>query len=85
MAHPSSSPLAKGRHRGVANMLNRVVDRAVQVHWALGYSLDTPSTWSIASSKRICRKSRWSETSEKYFPATAGSGSTSRYLFGRLP
>jgi acyl-CoA dehydrogenase len=26
----------------VANMLNRVVDRAIQVHGALGYSLDTP-------------------------------------------
>jgi len=26
----------------VANMLNRVVDRAVQVHGALGYSTDTP-------------------------------------------
>lgn len=26
----------------VANMLNRVIDRAVQVHGALGYSTDTP-------------------------------------------
>src|SRR6266508_4305377 len=26
----------------VANMLNRVIDRAIQVHGALGYSLDTP-------------------------------------------
>jgi hypothetical protein len=40
MAHPSSSPLAKGRHRGVANSLNRIVDGAIQVHGALGYSLD---------------------------------------------
>ena len=26
----------------VANALNRIVDRAIQVHGALGYSLDTP-------------------------------------------
>jgi acyl-CoA dehydrogenase len=26
----------------VANMLNRVIDRAIQVHGALGYSTDTP-------------------------------------------
>ena len=26
----------------VANMLNRVIDRAIQVHGALGYSKDTP-------------------------------------------
>jgi acyl-CoA dehydrogenase len=26
----------------VANMLNRVIDRSVQVHGALGYSTDTP-------------------------------------------
>ena len=26
----------------VANMLNRIIDRAIQVHGALGYSTDTP-------------------------------------------
>ena len=26
----------------VANMLNRVIDRSIQVHGALGYSTDTP-------------------------------------------
>ena len=42
MAYPSSSPLAKGRHRGVANSLNPIVGRTTQVHGALGYPLDTP-------------------------------------------
>jgi hypothetical protein len=42
MAHPPSSPVAKGRHRGTTSSLNRIIDRAIQVHGALGYSLDTP-------------------------------------------
>jgi acyl-CoA dehydrogenase len=36
----------------VANALNRVVDRAIQVHGALGYSLDTPLA-------RMAQHARW--------------------------
>jgi acyl-CoA dehydrogenase len=36
----------------VANMLNRVIDRAIQVHGALGYSLDTPLA-------RMAQQARW--------------------------
>jgi len=36
----------------VANMLNRVIDRAIQVHGALGYSLDTPLA-------RMAQHARW--------------------------
>jgi len=38
----------------VANMLNRVVDRAIQVHGALGYSTDTPLA-SMATHARWAR------------------------------
>jgi len=38
----------------VANMLNRVVDRAIQVHGALGYSTDTPLA-SMATQARWAR------------------------------
>jgi acyl-CoA dehydrogenase len=36
----------------VANALNRIVDRAIQVHGALGYSLDTPLA-------RMAQHARW--------------------------
>jgi acyl-CoA dehydrogenase len=36
----------------VANSLNRIVDRAIQVHGALGYSLDTPLA-------RMAQHARW--------------------------
>ena len=36
----------------VANALNRIVDRAIQVHGALGYSLDTPLA-------RMAQQARW--------------------------
>ena len=36
----------------VANSLNRIVDRAIQVHGALGYSLDTPLA-------RMAQQARW--------------------------
>ena len=36
----------------VANMLGRIIDRAVQVHGALGYSLDTPLA-------RMAQQARW--------------------------
>ena len=36
----------------VANTLNRVIDRAIQVHGALGYSLDTPLA-------RMAQHARW--------------------------
>ena len=36
-----SSEVSMAKHF-VANMLNRVIDRAIQVHGALGYSTDTP-------------------------------------------
>ena len=36
----------------VANMLGRVIDRAIQVHGALGYSLDTPLA-------RMAQQARW--------------------------
>jgi acyl-CoA dehydrogenase len=36
----------------VANTLNRVIDRAIQVHGALGYSLDTPLA-------RMYQQARW--------------------------
>jgi acyl-CoA dehydrogenase len=36
----------------VANALNRIIDRAIQVHGALGYSLDTPLA-------RMAQQARW--------------------------
>ncbi len=36
----------------VANSLNRIIDRAIQVHGALGYSLDTPLA-------RMAQQARW--------------------------
>jgi len=36
----------------VANMLGRIIDRAIQVHGALGYSLDTPLA-------RMAQQARW--------------------------
>ena len=36
----------------VANALNRIIDRAIQVHGALGYSLDTPLA-------RMALQARW--------------------------
>ena len=36
----------------VANMLGRVIDRAIQVHGALGYSMDTPLA-------RMAQQARW--------------------------
>ena len=36
----------------VANALNRIVDRAIQVHGALGYSMDTPLA-------RMAQHARW--------------------------
>src|SRR5438046_10721312 len=36
----------------VANALNRIVDRAIQVHGALGYSTDTPLA-------RMAQHARW--------------------------
>jgi len=36
----------------VANALNRIIDRAIQVHGALGYSLDTPLA-------RMAEQARW--------------------------
>ncbi len=36
----------------VANMLNRVIDRSIQVHGALGYSTDTPLA-------HMCQHARW--------------------------
>ncbi|GAA3241654.1 acyl-CoA dehydrogenase family protein [Actinocorallia longicatena] len=38
---PFKSEVSMAKHF-VANMLNRVIDRAIQVHGALGYSTDTP-------------------------------------------
>jgi len=36
----------------IANALNRIIDRAIQVHGALGYSLDTPLA-------RMAQQARW--------------------------
>ena len=36
----------------VANSLNRIIDRAIQVHGALGYSTDTPLA-------HMCQHARW--------------------------
>ena len=38
---PFTSEVSMAKHF-VANMLNRVIDRSIQVHGALGYSTDTP-------------------------------------------
>jgi acyl-CoA dehydrogenase len=45
----------------VANALNRVIDRAIQVHGALGYSLDTP----LASMAQQARWARFADGADE--------------------
>ncbi len=41
-------------------MLNRIVDRAIQVHGALGYSLDTPVLSRVEGPlARMAQHARW--------------------------
>jgi acyl-CoA dehydrogenase len=41
----------------IANMLNRVIDRSIQVHGALGYSTDTPLA-------RMFQHARWARLAD---------------------
>jgi acyl-CoA dehydrogenase len=45
----------------VANALNRIVDRAIQVHGALGYSTDTP----LASMAQHARWARFADGADE--------------------
>ena len=40
-------------------MLNRIVDRAIQVHGALGYSLDTSCQHRRGALARMAQHARW--------------------------
>jgi acyl-CoA dehydrogenase len=73
----------------VANALNRIVDRAIQVHGALGYSTDTPLA-------RMLTQARWARfadgadeihlmrTAERTIAIYRDTGST-RGATGNLP
>ena len=73
----------------VANMLNRVIDRAIQVHGALGYSTDTP----LAGMMTQARWARFADgadeihlmrTAERTIATYKDTGST-RAATGNLP
>jgi acyl-CoA dehydrogenase len=73
----------------VANMLNRVIDRSIQVHGALGYSTDTP----LAHMYQHARWARFADgadeihqmrIAQRTIAAYADTGSTRRAT-GDLP
>jgi acyl-CoA dehydrogenase len=73
----------------VANALNRIVDRAIQVHGALGYSTDTP----LASMAQHARWARFADGADEVHLMRIATNGIDAYtktgslagVFGHLP
>ncbi|MGH9074677.1 MAG: acyl-CoA dehydrogenase family protein [Acidimicrobiales bacterium] len=71
---PYKSEVSMAKHH-VANTLWRVVDRAIQVHGALGYSTDTP----LADMLKQARWSRFADGADEVHQMTIASGAIAAY------
>ena len=63
----------------VANSLNRIIDRAIQVHGALGYSEDTP----LASMLKQARWSRFADGADEVHQMQIARGAIGAWQDGR--